>query len=62
MALKELRERSGMTQVQLADRLTVDKSTVSKWESGNTPLKKYRMALCEVLHCTEAELMEQPRT
>ena len=50
MAMKELRERRGLTQAQVADRLNVDKSAVSKWESGDsTPLRKYRAALCEVL-------------
>ena len=56
--MKELRERRGLTQVQIADRLNVDKSSVSKWESGDsTPLRKYRPALCELLGCTEAELL-----
>lgn len=58
MALKEMRERLGLTQTQIADRLEVDKSTVSKWESGDsTPLRKYRRKLCELLGCTEAELL-----
>ncbi len=58
MALKEIRERQGLTQTQIADRLEVDKSTVSKWESGDsTPLRKYRRKLCELLGCTEAELL-----
>lgn len=58
MALKEMRERQGLTQTQIADRLEVDKSTVSKWESGDsTPLRKYRRKLCELLNCTEAELL-----
>ncbi len=58
MSMKELRERRGLSQVQIADRLAVDKSTVSKWESGDsTPLKKYRPQLCELLGCTEEELI-----
>ena len=58
MALKEMRERQGLTQTQIADRLEVDKSTVSKWENGDsTPLRKYRRKLCELLGCTEAELL-----
>ena len=58
MAMKELRERRGLTQAQVADRLNVDKSAVSKWESGDsTPLRKYRAALCEMLGCSEAELL-----
>lgn len=58
MSMKEMRERQGLTQAQIADRLEVDKSTVSKWESGDsTPLRKYRRKLCELLGCTEEELM-----
>lgn len=56
--MKEMRERLGLTQAQIADRLEVDKSTVSKWESGDsTPLRKYRRKLCELLGCTEEELI-----
>ena len=55
---KELRERRGLTQAQVADRLDVDRSTVTKWElTGNVPLRKYRRKLCELLGCTEAELL-----
>lgn len=58
MSMKEIRERRGLTQAQVADRLEVDKSTVSKWESGDsTPLRKYRCKLCELLGCTEEELI-----
>ncbi len=32
--IKRLRERSGMTQRQLADKMTVSEKTVSKWETG----------------------------
>ncbi len=31
--LRVLRERSGMTQEQLAERMEVSRQTVSKWES-----------------------------
>ena len=33
-AIKALRERSGLTQAQLADQLCVSDKTVSKWETG----------------------------
>ena len=60
MSMKELRERRGLTQAQIADRLNVDRSSVSKWESGDsTPLRKYRRKLCELLGCTEAELLAE---
>ena len=32
--IKELRQKSNMTQAQLADRLGVSDKTVSKWETG----------------------------
>lgn len=32
--LKVLREKNGMTQEQLAERMEVSRQTVSKWESG----------------------------
>ena len=58
MTLKELRKARGLSQAQLADRINVDKTSICKWETGkSTPLRKYRAALCEVLGCTEAELM-----
>ena len=58
MSMKELRERRGLTQAQVADKLNVDRSAVTKWETGDsTPLRKYRAALCELLLCTEAELL-----
>ena len=32
--LQEVRRRSGLTQVQFAERLCVPRQAVSKWESG----------------------------
>ena len=32
--IRELREKKGMTQAELADRLFVSDKTVSKWENG----------------------------
>ena len=33
--LKKLRAESGISQLQLAERLFVERSTISRWESGN---------------------------
>lgn len=58
MRIKEYRERTGMTQEVLADKLNVDRSVISYWERGKaTPCKKHRAMLCAILQCTEAELM-----
>lgn len=63
LELKEMREARGLSQAQLADKINVDQSSVCKWESGvSRPLRKYRVALCQVLGCTEQELMgESPQ-
>lgn len=34
MTLKQLREVAGLTQIELAERLGTDRTTVSKWETG----------------------------
>lgn len=58
MRIKEYRERTGMTQEALADKLNVDRSVISYWERGKaTPCKKHRAMLCAILRCTEMELM-----
>ena len=58
MRIKEYRERTGMTQEALADKLNVDRSVISYWERGKAmPCKKHRAMLCAILQCTEMELM-----
>lgn len=58
MRIKEYRERTGMTQEALADKLNVDRSVISYWERDKaTPCKKHRAMLCAILQCTEMELM-----
>ena len=58
MRIKEYRERTGMTQEALADKLNVDRSVISYWERGKaTPCKTHRAMLCAILQCTEMELM-----
>ncbi len=58
MRVKEYREKMGLTQEALADKLNVDRSVISYWERGKaTPCKKHRAMLCAILQCTEQELM-----
>lgn len=60
LTLKELRKARGLSQAQLADRINVDCSSICKWETGaSRPLRKYRLALCQALACTEEELMAE---
>lgn len=57
MSIKERRLKAGMTQMQLANKVNVDQSTVSLWESGKIkPLRKIRKRLARVLGCTVDEL------
>ena len=56
MTLEERRQKAGLRQKDVAERLEVDQSAVSKWENGMIPLKKYRVKLAEIFECSEDEL------
>ena len=65
MSFKKERERSGITQVQIAAALNIDQSTVSLWESGKThPRAKLLPKLAKMLGCTVDELLapDPPKT
>ena len=58
MSFKAAREKSGMTQRDLATTLGVDQSTVSLWEVGKTqPRAKLLPKLAQILKCTVDELL-----
>lgn len=60
MTLKELRQKSGLTQEQVAKLIDVDQAAVSNWELGKyTPTRKYREKLAKLYGCTVDELMEE---
>lgn len=60
MALRELRQKAGLTQEQVAKLVDVDQSAVSNWEKGKyTPARKYRKKLAKLYGCTVEELMEE---
>lgn len=56
MTLEERRQKAGLRQKDVAERLEVDQSAVSKWENGMMPLKKYRAKLAEIFECSEDDL------
>lgn len=57
--IKMLREKARKTQTEIAERLDVDKSTVSKWETGGSlPRAATLIKLAEVLNCTVDELLD----
>lgn len=59
LALRELRERSGLTRAQVAKKLNVDLSCVTHWELGDwRPLRKYHKKLAKMYGVTVDELFE----
>lgn len=61
--LRELRERLGLSQDQLAKRLGVSQQAVANWEAGlSAPLRRRREDLASALGVSLAELMGQTST
>lgn len=59
--LREWRENRNLTQQQLADRLGVDKATISRWEGGKrSPSLNVLAALGEALNVPLPELNGPP--
>jgi transcriptional regulator with XRE-family HTH domain len=54
--LKVLRQAAKLTQAEVAARLQVDQSAVSRWEAGAMPLRKYREKLSTLYHIHESDL------
>ena len=49
ISAKAARVNAGLSQTQVAERLHVSKSTVSRWETGDLPVnEKVRQKLCEL--------------
>ena len=56
--IKELREKSGFSQAQLAKRLDVTRSSVNAWEMGlSTPTTQYVVALAKLFHVSTDYLL-----
>lgn len=55
--LKAIREARSLSQEQVAKILKVDRSTVTKWETGGAyPRGEVLAKLADLLHCTIDEL------
>lgn len=55
----ELRKRAGLTQLNLAEHLNVDRSTVAKWESGEVmPTADKLPRIAKVLGCSIDDLFK----
>lgn len=49
-----------MTQQQLADKLNIDRSTISKWENGEfLPSTPNLIKLAQIYNCTVDDLLRQ---
>lgn len=56
--LKELRLKRGLTQDELAKLLSINRTTVTLWESGvNHPRAAMLVKLAKVLRCTVDDLL-----
>lgn len=56
--IRELREKNDMTQSELANRLSITRSSVNAWEmSLFIPSSKILPELCKVLHTTSDYLL-----
>ena len=55
ISAKAARVNAGLSQTQVAERLHVSKSTVSRWETGDLPVnEKVRQKLCELYRLDKA--------
>ena len=55
--IREMRERRGLSQTDLASALEVERSTVTKWESADAyPRADKIPAICKILVCTPNDL------
>lgn len=60
LKIRELRIAAGLTQEELAKKMRVDQSAVSRWESGEyKPQRKCHKKLAKVLQCTVEQLTEE---
>lgn len=60
MSFKKAREKSNLTQQELADKLGVDQSAVCLWETGKTrPRAKILPMIAKILGCSTDDLLAE---
>lgn len=56
--MHDLRKRAGMTQQELAEQLSVNRSTIAKWETGKAlPRMALVPSIAAALHCSPNEVI-----
>lgn len=60
MRIKELREKAGLTQTQIADHMGVDQAAIHRWEIGRAMPRAAKLPeLAARLHCSIDQLYGQ---
>lgn len=60
MNLRKIRLKNNLTQKQLSEKINVDRTTISKWESGeNNPRMNMILKLAKILNCNISELFDE---
>lgn len=58
--LKQMREKSGLSQYELSKMLDVTQSTISMWETGMTfPRRKMLIKLSSIFKCSIYEFLKE---
>ena len=61
--LRKIRNKSDFSQEKLAEKMSVSRQTISKWENGDSyPSTKHILELTSILHCTYSELINGEKT
>jgi transcriptional regulator with XRE-family HTH domain len=57
--LKQIRESKGLTQLELASKMNIIRSTVSRWESGDSIPRVNNIAeICKILNISVVEISD----